>query len=264
MNIFCHQLGAPKPEKMVFLHGFLGSGGDFSRLMGLLSSDYACYAPDLPGHGCSLFKDSDVDEGLASMGDVAHLILEELSLQGVEEFVLYGYSMGGRIAQAMCLQAPTRIRHLFLESASFGIQDENDRKERYRKDGSLLEGLKTQADFRRFLEKWHRLPLFSTLAQSPLLEDLIVSKQGNDIRQLELALTLLSVGNQPWFATALNRIDVPISYFYGEQDHKYRSMAHDARKHIPRLTLKGFADASHNIHLQYLPEIVSALRDILA
>ncbi|NQU62725.1 MAG: 2-succinyl-6-hydroxy-2,4-cyclohexadiene-1-carboxylate synthase [SAR324 cluster bacterium] len=263
MNLHWHQKGETPSKKMVFLHGFLGSGLDFTDLMQPLSSVFHCLAPDLPGHGQSLFKKSIANEGLRSFRDVASLILEQMPGKDSGDFVLYGYSMGGRIAQAMCLQAPERIRHLFLESASFGIRNVAARQERYRKDCSLFKGLITEAEFRHFLEKWHHLPLFSSLRQTPLLEELIASKQKNNARQLDRALTLMSVGNQPWLPPDLNRIDVPITYLYGEQDRKYTSIAQDARQAIPRISLKKFAQASHNIHIQFVPEIVAALKEIL-
>ncbi len=263
MKLHVFQEGETKAEKIVFLHGFMGCGKDFSGLMKSLSYRYHSIAFDLPGHGCSTFDDFATDGGLESVSQVGSLILEQLSAAGIREFVLYGYSMGGRIAQAMCLQSPERIRHLVLESASFGIQDEVERQERYQRDCNLLNGVTTTADFRQFLEKWHLLPLFSTLSNTVLLDDLITSKLENDVHQLAHALRLMSVGNQPWYPLELNRTGVPMTYFYGEQDRKYKLIAQNSIVAIPRILLKGFEKASHNIHFQYLPEIVSALKDSL-
>ena len=171
--------------------------------------------------------------------------------------------MGGRIAQAMCLQSPGRIRHLVLESASFGIENEVERQERYQKDCNLLNGVGTTAEFRHFLEKWHRLPLFSTLRDTVLLDELIAAKLENSVQQLAQALHVMSVGNQPWYPPELNRIGLPVTYFYGEQDRKYKLIAQNSATAIPRIVLKGFENASHNIHLQFLPEIAQALKDLL-
>ena len=263
MKLHIHKEGKAQAEKIVFLHGFMGSGLDFTGLIQCFSAHFQCLAPDLPGHGQSLFKDFSDNEGPGSLTRVASLLLEQLSTAGIRDFTLYGYSMGGRIAQAMCLQSPERIRRLVLESASFGIRDEVERQHRYFRDRRLLTNIETETEFRRFLEKWHRLPLFSTLHHSVLLEDLITSKLNNDVRQLARALNLMSVGNQPWFPPELSRTGVPLTYFYGAQDSKYKTIARDVTADIPDITLKEFAGASHNIHVRFLPEIVSVLQEML-
>ena len=263
MKFHWTQHGDPGGEAIVFLHGFLGSSIDFKELVKVLAPRFQSFVPDLPGHGKSHFDPVGADEAEMSFYDVASSVLEQLTAQGVDDFVLYGYSMGGRVAQAMCLQAPGRIKHLVLESASFGIRNEIERRMRYEKDQLLLSGVTTTVEFYRFLEKWHRLPLFSTLAGTALLDELIVSKQRNDIRQLERALKVLSVGNQPCFMPELNEIDIPITFFYGDQDEKYKQLAHEAKEFIPRMSLRGFEKASHNIHVQFLPQIVLALHETL-
>ncbi|MCP4578791.1 MAG: hypothetical protein GY846_21140, partial [Deltaproteobacteria bacterium] len=101
------------------------------------------------------------------------------------------------------------------------------------------------------------------LRGSSLLDDLKTSKLKNDIRQLDGALRLMSVGNQPWCAPELGRTGIPVTYFYGEQDIKYKAIALGLPNDIPAISLKAFTQASHNIHLQFLKEIVSALNELL-
>src|SRR3989304_3265234 len=58
---------------------------------------------------------------------------------GVEQTVLLGYSMGGRLALHLALAAPEPTPALFLESASPGIDDPTEREAR-RAPGAALAG----------------------------------------------------------------------------------------------------------------------------
>ena len=44
-------LGNPSLPRIVFLHGFLGSGSDWLPVTRELQNDYCCLMVDLPGHG---------------------------------------------------------------------------------------------------------------------------------------------------------------------------------------------------------------------
>ena len=75
---------------------------------------------DLPGHGQTQAPTDPARHGheqvttdLASL--MAHL--------GLHRFHLLGYSMGGRMALALALAQPQRLRALVLESASPGLAD---------------------------------------------------------------------------------------------------------------------------------------------
>lgn len=263
MNLHLIETGVDRSETLLLLHGFMGRGDALLDLADALSGRFHCILPDLPGHGRSLFEDPGSADGLSSLDDIADLLLDRISGLGIEKFYLYGYSMGGRIAQAVCIRAPERIHHLVLESASFGIREESERQERYEKDCRLLDGINTPADFSRFLEKWHRQPLFCTLRGVSLLDELKASKLENSVEQLSAALRVMSVGHQPWYLPALNGLVVPVTYLYGGRDDKYRAAAESVRGHVPRVVLKEFPHASHNIHLQFLPELLGVLDDLL-
>ncbi len=243
--------GNPKNPPLVLLHGFLGSGQSFAPLIQRLCGRFFCAALDLPGHGRSLFSAMPENERPRSFSGAADMVLATLDGLTIHRFSLYGYSMGGRLAQAVNLAAPERVTRLILESAGFGMENAEERRKRYQDDLALLSEIETRADFRRFLERWHGSPLFCTLRGTPLLERLIESKTENRPEELRRALAVLSLGNHGYFPPLLAALDTPIAYLYGEKDSKYSRLGLSAAKLIPRLSLHPFAGASHDVHAQY-------------
>ncbi|MDQ5985167.1 MAG: 2-succinyl-6-hydroxy-2,4-cyclohexadiene-1-carboxylate synthase [Syntrophus sp. SKADARSKE-3] len=256
--------GSNEGEDIVFLHGFMGHGRSLEVIIKPLSRRYRCIAFDLPGHGKSLFAEINRLESLRLMVDVAGLVLQDLDALGISNFSLYGYSMGGRVAQNMAILAPGRIKRLILESASFGISDPDEKQARYVRDQALLSRIGTKADFEAFLSDWYNLPLFRTLQGTPLRELMIRNKLDNDISELRRALSIMSVGWHPFFAEHLSDLKIPLFYFCGAEDEAYRTTAIDAKKRLPGLEVTVFPGASHNIHCQYPEAIVSRLETVMA
>ncbi len=251
--------GNPNHPALLMLHGFMGRGEAFGPVMPFLESHFYLVMPDLPGHGKSLFKTLPVDSRPQNFTQVGEMVLGVMDALGLETFFLYGYSMGGRVAQQVCLLAPDRVRHLILESASPGIIDISERNARQAKDHCLLEGIVDSQDFYEFLVRWHRMPLFCTLADASLLSGLMASKRKNDVSELCQALKIMGVGNHEGFGPALAGLRTPTTYLYGEKDEKYATEAAKAADMIPGLRVISFPNASHNIHIQFPGEVAKAI-----
>jgi len=247
----------------VFLHGFMGNCRSLQAIAEPLAETCRCLAFDLPGHGHSLFCRHDSLKTLQTLEEVAILILRDLDALDVHRFSLYGYSMGGRVAQNVALLAPDRIERLVLESASFGIADPEERRQRYLRDLALLADVRTEKDLAAFLEGWYRLPLFRTLPGTPALQRILRERRGNNVEELRRALKILSVGNHPFFAERLAGLRFPLFYFYGEKDVAYAGTAKKIKKESPAMNVTVFRDASHNIHAQFPEKILDSLERIL-
>ena len=256
--------GLQEHSVFVFLHGFMGNCRSLQAIISSLAETHHCIAFDLPGHGASLFHLMDSLKTLESIEDVASLILRDLDAMDIRSFSLYGYSMGGRIAQNIALLAPERIERLILESASFGIEDPEERRQRYIRDQALLADVRTEKELEAFLEEWYRLPLFCTLRDTTCLKAVINGKMGNDVTELRRSLDILSVGNHPFYAGRLAGLNFPMFYFYGEKDEAYAGTGKNINKWIPAMKATAFHDASHDIHSQFPELIISALEKITA
>ena len=255
--------GNPGKPPLLMLHGFMGRGAAFDQLVPFLEDHFYLVMPDLPGHGNSLFNTLPAAARPQNFAQVGEMVLQVMDGLHLESFFLYGYSMGGRVAQQVCLLAPERVSHLFLESAGLGIADASERQTRKAKDDMLLAGILGPADFHRFLVQWHRLPLFCTLTNTSLLSGLMASKQKNDVSELRQALKIMGTGNHDAFGPALAGLNLPITYLYGEKDKKYAKEAAAAKAMIPGLRLCPFPRGSHNLHIQFPAKVAEVLKATL-
>ena len=80
---------------------------------------------------------------------------------------ILGYSLGGRVACRIKSLYPDEVKTLVLESASFGLEDPDERSLRLEKDSKLFDRvLSEKISFADFLDIWYRLPLFQGLQGS--------------------------------------------------------------------------------------------------
>ena len=113
------------PETLVLLHGFGGTHRAWDPVLSELDHErYNPLVPDLRGHGTKagarpISFDGCVADVLAAAPD---------------EFVLCGYSLGGRVAQHVALAAPERVTRLILVATTAGIADDGDRAARAAED----------------------------------------------------------------------------------------------------------------------------------
>lgn len=261
--LHCEEKGDPTAPVIVFLHGFMGQAASWRTVMESLADGFHCIAFDLPGHGASLFGSIDHLSRLKGMEETAGLILRDLDARGIRRFNLYGYSMGGRLAQHIALASPDRIERLILESSSFGIADAGERAVRLKRDRAMMAQIQTREGFRSFLTDWYHLPLFRTLAGTAHLQGLVEEKLNHPVAEYRRALRLLGVGGHSFLAGHLAELPIPVFYFCGEQDEAYTQTARQIKALLPDMAVRVFKDASHNIHIQYPQEISRAIRDAL-
>ncbi|HEX8099464.1 MAG TPA: alpha/beta fold hydrolase [Actinomycetota bacterium] len=98
---------------VVLLHGLGGSKVTWLPLVGPLSERFRVVVPDLPGHGES--EKVRVDYSPRFYARVVRHLLDEL---GIEQAVVLGNSMGGRVALELALRSPARVASMTLLSAS--------------------------------------------------------------------------------------------------------------------------------------------------
>jgi pimeloyl-ACP methyl ester carboxylesterase len=107
-EVYAEEQGEGTPT-LVFLHYWGGSRRTWSGVIAQLSNRYRCIAVDLRGWGKS---DRHIDDYslFAQAADVEGAI-EALKL---EDYVLVGHSMGGKIAQMLAARRPDGLRSVVL------------------------------------------------------------------------------------------------------------------------------------------------------
>lgn len=245
---------------LLFIHGFMAGPSSLDPLVPelsrLLEERLSLTAVTLPGHSGQPPSSASLSQYADSLANSLNSMAEE----GRGAVVVYGYSMGGRIAlQALCspLLRKDAVAGAIFESSSWGLAEESARQQRLAKDRRLLAGVQDEASFRRFLTAWYRLPLFRGLSDSPRFAPLLAERLSQNPAHLQAAIDQFSVGHQRDLSGEL--IDLPMAKLYicGEWDTAYRAniealMQRRQRRHrIPSrgdITLKVIEGASHNCH----------------
>jgi len=98
---------------LVFLHYFGGSSCAWTEVIEKLATHYHCVAPDLRGFGAS----NALPENYA-VKDYADDVADLISTLTIENYVLIGHSMGGKIALALAARKPKNLQSLILLAPS--------------------------------------------------------------------------------------------------------------------------------------------------
>lgn len=109
-NFYHHFYGPEDGRKWIFVHGLMGYGQNWRKIISGLEATERCLVYDQRGHGRS-FKPA---EGYAPEDYANDLkaIVDEL---GWDQFVLVGHSMGGRNVLNFAARFPERVSHLVIE-----------------------------------------------------------------------------------------------------------------------------------------------------
>lgn len=240
---------------VLFLHGFMGSGADWEEIGRALERHYRCIAVDLPGHGQSVALPAPA----YTFDGCTELLEDVLHREGIERASVVGYSMGGRLALFFALRYPDRCRRLVLESASPGLSATGEREARREVDEARARALEA-GNFRAFLDRWYRQPLFETLAARPgLVLTMIERRLRNDPEELARALRGLGTGWQPSLWERLPELQVSTLAVAGALDGKYVEIAEHMAVVSPKIRTAVVPNTGHNVH----EENAGAFRDIL-
>ncbi|ABG05805.1 alpha/beta hydrolase fold [Rubrobacter xylanophilus DSM 9941] len=244
---------------MLFLHGFMGSSGDWEGVAASLRGSFRTLAADLPGHGASV----GLPPERYTMEGAAGAVLGLLDGLGVGRCALCGYSMGGRLALYLALRSPGRFSALLLESASPGLEDPAERAARRRADEERARELEG-GDLEGFVGRWYRRPLFASLARrGELAGELARRRLRNDPGELARSLRGMGTGRQPPLWGALPALAMPALAVAGELDPKFAALARRMEREAPPLRAAVVPGAGHNVHLERPGAFGRLLREFL-
>ena len=253
-----HILTAGKSSlpRIIFLHGFLGSGSDWLPMARQLSRDYCCVMVDLPGHGKASFQQTPPYNGFfeQTVDALAEFLLESASSPGY----LVGYSMGGRLALALLLRHQKLFTKAVIVSASPGLRTTEEQINRQEHDEKIAR--KIERNFERFIEAWYDQPLFSTLKHHPVFEEVENERKINDPQNLALALRVLGTGRQRSQWENLQHNNVPVRFFVGEKDERYVEIGRQMVKLCPGSDLEIFPQCGHTLQLENKELFLDRLR----
>lgn len=246
------------PKRIVLLHGFTQNALSFHSIALELAIrfDVEVISVDLPGHGKSGHVLANLDKAS-----------EMLSPFGLESLWV-GYSLGARHLLTLCLKYPEIMWNVIFSGLNPGIEDIENRNERYAKDLVIAERLKSiennDLEFNKFLNEWMTQPIF--LPREIHTEDLD-NRMTNKPNALASSLILASVGTQPNYWPELENLKGKITFITGGEDKKYLAATEKipfflrGQTTIKRLTIK---DHGHAAIFDKSETLISAITEHLA
>jgi 2-succinyl-6-hydroxy-2,4-cyclohexadiene-1-carboxylate synthase len=227
-----------------------------------LCDAYRTIRIDLVGHGRS---ESPTDPGSYAMPRCAQQVVAVLDELRLVRPHLLGYSMGGRVALALCCLHPRRVASAMLVGASAGVEDAAARAARAREDESLATRIEREG-VAAFVDWWMERPLLASQKRlgSAVWAAARAERLANCARGLALSLRGMGSGAQPPLHHQLADLGVPICLAVGEEDAKFRAIAADLARRLPNARLALVPGAGHAAHLESPAAFLDLARGFLA
>ncbi len=260
INIHYTLHGPTDGPRILFLHGFLGRGDDWNEVVAALEPRFRCLTLDLPGHGGTVVEGGLEEYGMESSARAVADLLERLNYAPC---LLVGYSMGGRLALYLAAEYPDLFHRVLVESATPGLESEEERASRRAHDEALAQALEN-GTLEEFLQRWFDQPLFESLHNDPArFEELLRRRLENNPEELAKSLRAMGTGVQPPLWDRLPHIRVPIIAIAGRFDAKYCAIAQRMQMRCPACRVHILSGCGHNVHFENPAGYTRALRALL-
>ncbi len=171
--------------------------------------------------------------------------------------VLAGYSMGGRLALALALRRPERVRALVLVSASPGLAGPEDRAARRAADERLaarIEAIGVEA----FAREWAAQPLFEGQPEAVAAlahEDRLRRSAADHAAQLRG----LGTGVMPPLWARLGELAMPVTLVVGARDARFRAVAERMAERLADAAIVVVPGAGHAVALEAPAAVAEAI-----
>jgi 2-succinyl-6-hydroxy-2,4-cyclohexadiene-1-carboxylate synthase len=242
-SVFSDEPGKPY---LVMLHGFMGDSRSFNHLLESLSQFCNPITIDLLGHGST---NAPLNPGrynfLEQITDLQTLFTE----LNLPPFFMHGYSMGGRMAIQFAVNKPDFLAGLILESTTFGIDNEEDIKNRLAEDKRRAESI--EQNYRLFVEEWNKAPLFKNISENSSERNQSLKKIQKNQKPHGLANSLRGFGtaSMPSVKDQLYKIKCPVLLLSGSEDEKFSRISKEMSGHISHSTHYIISNSNHRVHI---------------
>ena len=250
-----------KGEALLLLHGFTGSMRTWTPHIPALRNQFQVITLDLVGHGGS---DAPLDPARYRTDMCIKDVLHVLDYLQIDSFHMLGYSLGGRVALSIATNHPQRIRSLIIESATPGLSDPVERRQRILSDDALAELIESEG-VEAFVNQWEKLSIFITQRLLPrtVQDELRQQRLRNTPRGLINSLRALSTGVMPPVWDKLSRLTMPVLLIAGDLDKKYVQLAITMNAQIKGSRLAVVPGSGHTVHLERPAEFDSLVLSFL-
>jgi len=106
VELFYRKIGQGRP--LIFIHGLLGSSDNWISIAKYLSADFEVFMPDMRNHGRSFHAD------IMNYHAMAEDIYEFVQYHDIQNPIICGHSMGGKVAMQFVLNYPEVSKKMFV------------------------------------------------------------------------------------------------------------------------------------------------------
>ncbi len=241
VNLHYEQFG--QGEAIIFLHGYTGSGEDWSNQIAAISDKYKAIAVDHRGHGESEAPASGEQYSIKIFSEDVYALLNDLD---VKRCCVVGHSMGGFMALQFALDHPRLVRALVLVDTSSGEFDVVPGFAELR--AKLDELARTQGMEAAFeYDAAHNPVRIERFKKHPELREVTRRKMLNTSVDgyIYVARTF---AKWPPVTNRLNEISVPTLIFWGEEDAGFLKASQTLRQSIRGAEFVTVPNVGHSPH----------------
>jgi pimeloyl-ACP methyl ester carboxylesterase len=231
-------------KPLLFIHGFLDACFGFRRLVPFLNESYSLFLADVPGFGQSKMPVIRYMYQIDIFSELLYQSIQKLNLQGM---TIIGHSMGGLIAQKLCLLDTSNkfIEKLVLLSSANSPHPERDRMRRILFPKNLEE-----MDNLLNLLYQNNKPDISQIAKKAFIQ------YWNRTEYEFLAENTVEKENSVFIGSLASKINLPCLIIGGSKDPiTTPEMLLQIQNYISNSQLVIIPDASHSIHLEKPKEV---------
>ncbi len=238
MQLNYKHFGEGRP--LIILHGLFGSARNWQGIARTLADTHLVITPDLRNHGQSPHIEGMSYPEMAA--DICNLI-EQLKLN---EPIVLGHSMGGKVAMTMALMNPDALAGLIVADIAPVTYDHDFKNLITAMHNLSLTGIQTRAEAESILSE----QLESTNLIRFIMQNLVRTDEGFQWR-INLRQITSSLPELGQFPSELKNHStrLPALFVGGAQSSYIRSM-HNPKifHHFPAAEIKMIEDAGHWLH----------------
>lgn len=236
----------------------MGSGKVFYHILDDLKSFCNPITIDLAGHGET---ESPSDPQFYQTERQVNQLTSIIRRLNFDHLVLYGYSMGGRLAFQLLAANPDLFSGAIIESSHCGIEADNEKSSRQNLDEKRARQIEN--DFESFIEEWNNMPLFQHTPPKlrPVYE--AIMKQQNP-KNMAASLRGFGAGVMPEVCNQVQSINVPLCFLAGSLDQKYVDIMSGLENKFWAADIHIIEGAGHRVHTDQPKELAIILKEVLS
>jgi len=252
MELFFREAGAGYP--IIILHGLFGSSDNWLTVTKKVAERYKVVLPDQRNHGQSGHSEEFTYESMAA--DLKSFIEQ----QRIEQPVVMGHSMGGKVAMKFALTYPDMPKKLIVVDIAPRYYPIHHGKILEGLNAINLDNLRNRKDAEIALGQYEpRKPVVQFL-----LKNLYRNEHGGFSWRINLPIITQKIENVGEKIEASDAVNLPTLFVGGAQSDYITDDDHEEIRHLfPQAQIKAIPDAGHWVHAEQPNRFLKAIFDFI-